>query len=188
MAAQPKVQLYLNTANPGQVLDQVTTWPTSGENRYGACDGENTVACSYQYGVERAANSVRGIFAPAARAAGLPTGPAGYTWWLDVETGNTWQTGSTAALARNRATLEGMTDHLTSLGARVGVYSTGRQWRQIVGTVPPSSSLTPLRSWLAGATTLDGAIDNCDDPPLTRGPVVHSQYVSDGLDHNRSCI
>ena len=188
VAAQPKVQLYLNTANPGQVLDQVTTWPTSGENRYGACDGENTVACSYQYGVERAANSVRGIFAPAARAAGLPTGPAGYTWWLDVETGNTWQTGSTAALARNRATLEGMTDFLTSLGARVGVYSTGRQWRQIVGTVPPSSSLAPLRTWLAGATTLNGAIDNCDDPSLTRGPVVLTQYVVDDLDRDRSCI
>ena len=133
---QPKVQLYLNTANPGRVLDEVTTWPTSGQNRYGVCDGENTAACSYQYGVERAMNGVRNIFAPAARAAGLPTGPAGYTWWLDVETGNTWQAGSSAALTRNRATLEGMTDFLTSLGARVGVYSTGRQWRQIVGTVP----------------------------------------------------
>jgi hypothetical protein len=188
VAAQPKVQLYLNTANPGRVLDEVTTWPTSGQNRYGVCDGENTAACSYQYGVERAMNGVRNIFAPAARAAGLPTGPAGYTWWLDVETGNTWQAGSSAALARNRATLEGMTDFLTSLGARVGVYSTGRQWRQIVGTVPPSSSLAPLRTWLAGATTLNGAIDNCDDPSLTRGPVVLSQYVVDDLDRDRSCI
>jgi hypothetical protein len=81
-----------------------------------------------------------------------------------------------------------MTDFLTSLGARVGVYSTGKQWRQIVGTVPPSSSLAPLRTWLAGATTLSGAIDNCDDPSLTRGPVVLSQYVVDDLDRDRSCI
>ena len=108
-------------------------------------------------------------------------------YWPGAKPAGT-STGSSAALARNRAALEGMTDHLTSLGARVGVYSTGTQWRKIVGTVPPSSSLIELRSWVAGATTLDGAIDNCDDPPLTRGPVVHSQYVSDGLDHNRSCI
>ena len=25
--SQPKAQLYLNTANPGEILDQVTTWP-----------------------------------------------------------------------------------------------------------------------------------------------------------------
>jgi hypothetical protein len=187
VAAQPEVQLYLNTANPGQRRDEVTTWPTSGQNRYGACDGGNSAACSYQYGVERATNGVRNVFAPAARAAGLPTGPAGYTWWLDVETSNTWQSGSTAALGRNRATLEGMTDVLTSLGARVGVYSTSRQWRSIVGAVPASSSLTPLRSWLAGATTLSGATRNCDDQPLTDGPVVLTQYVVAELDRNRSC-
>jgi hypothetical protein len=188
VSAQPKVQLYLNTANPGELLDEVTTWPTSGRNRYGTCDGSNTLACSYQYGTERAAHSVRNVFTPAAHAAGLPAGPAGYTWWLDVETDNTWQRGSSAALGRNRAVLEGMTDHLTSLGARTGIYSIASQWRRIVGTVPPGSSLTPLRSWLAGATTLDDAIDNCTRTPLTRGPVVLTQYVRDGLDHNRSCI
>jgi hypothetical protein len=187
VAAQPKIQLYVNTANPGQVIDQVSTWPTSGQNRYGTCDGSNSAACSYQYGVERAANTVRSIFGPAARAAGVPAGADGYTWWLDVETGNTWQTGSTSALARNRAALEGMTDFLAGAGARVGVYSTSSQWRQIVGGVPSTSSLTPLPSWLAGATTLNGAISNCTNAPLTRGPVVLAQYVYGGLDRDRSC-
>ena len=187
VAGQPELQLYLNTANPGQVLDQVSTWPSSGTNRYGSCDGTNSAACSYQYGVERATYSVRTIFAPAARAAGLPTTIAGYTWWLDVETGNTWQTGSTAALARNRAALEGMTDFLTSSGGRVGLYSTGSQWRQIVGTVPSTSNLSPLRSWLAGASTLSGAVVNCAKAPLTRGPVTLTQYVTGGLDRDRSC-
>jgi hypothetical protein len=187
VAAQPKVQLYVNTANPGQVIDQVTTWPTAGRNRYGTCDGSNSAACSYQYGEERAANDVRSIVGPAAQAAGIPAGAGGYTWWLDVETGNTWQTGSTSALARNRATLEGMTDFLTSAGARVGVYSSSSQWRQVVGTVPSTSTLAPLRSWLAGATTLNGAISNCATTPLARGPVVLAQYVSGGLDRDRSC-
>jgi len=187
VAAQPKVQLYLNTANPGQVLNQVTTWPTSGTNRYGSCDGSNSAACSYQYGVERATNSVRNLFGPAARAAGITATVSSYTWWLDVETGNTWQGGSTAALARNRATLEGMTDFLTSSGGRVGLYSIAGQWRQVVGTVPTSSTLTPLPSWLAGATTLSGAVTNCAKAPLTQGPVLLAQYVSGGLDHDRSC-
>ena len=187
VAAQPKVQLYVNTANPGQVIDQVSTWPTTGQNRYGMCDGSNSPACSYQYGADRAANDVRTIFGPAAQAAGLPVAAGGYIWWLDVETDNTWQTGSTSALARNRATLEGMTDFLSGTGARLGVYSTSTQWHQIVGTVPSTSTLTPVGSWLAGATTLNGATSNCAKAPLTRGPVVLAQYVYGGLDRARSC-
>jgi hypothetical protein len=187
LADQPRVQLYLNTANPGQVIDQVTTWPTSGTNRYGSCDGSNSAACSYQYGVERATYSVRSVFGPAARAAGISATVGSYTWWLDVETSNTWQDGSTAALARNRAALEGMTDFLTSSGGRVGIYSIAGQWRQVVGTVPSASSLTPLPSWLAGASTLSGAIANCAKAPLTQGPVMLAQYVVGGLDRDRSC-
>ena len=185
--AQPKVQLYVNTANPGQVISQVSTWPVAGQNRYGTCDGSNSLACSYQYGLERATNTVRNIFVPAARAAGVAASASGYTWWLDVETGNTWQTGSSAAQARNRATLEGMTEYLTSAGARVGLYSTSSQWSQVAGSVPTTSTLAPLPSWLAGATSLTGATTNCTKPPLTRGRVVLTQYVSGGVDRDRSC-
>jgi hypothetical protein len=39
------------------------------------------------------------------RAAAVDGRPSSYTWWLDVETMNTWQSGSPAAQARNRATL-----------------------------------------------------------------------------------
>ena len=38
VAAQPRAQLYLNTANPGELRDQVTTWPTRGATPYGSCD------------------------------------------------------------------------------------------------------------------------------------------------------
>ena len=187
VTSQPKAQLYLNTANPGQVIDQVTTWPTSGATPYGNCNGTNSMACSWQYGWERASNSILSFFTPAARAARVDSQPARYTWWLDVETTNTWQQGSAEALARNRATLEGMTDFLSSSGGRVGLYSTGTQWRQVVGTVPSTSTLSPLRSWLAGSTSLSGAITTCAKAPLTRGPVVLTQYVVGGLDRDRSC-
>lgn len=189
VAAQPKVQLYVNTANPGEIKDQVTTWPTDGGGAgYGACDGSNSLACSWQYGWDRARNDVEAVFVPAAAAAAVSADPGGYTWWLDVETTNTWQSGSAEALARNRATLEGMTEYLTSLGASVGIYSTNYQWGQIVGTVPADSSLAGRDSWLAGATSLSGATANCARPALVpAGQVTLAQYVVRGLDRDTSC-
>ena len=185
---QPAAQLYLNTANPGQVLELVTTWPTRGRTPYGRCDGANSLACSWQYGWERAENSAVSFLRPAARSARVDSQPSRYTWWLDVETMNTWQIGSDDARDRNRATLEGMTDYLLSEDAEVGVYSTGQQWRRIVGTVPRNSNLAGLDSWLAGADDLDDARDTCDDDPLVPGGSVSLvQYVEDDLDHNHSC-
>ena len=186
--AQPRAQVYLNTANPGEVRDQVSTWPETGSTPYGLCDGTNSAACSYRYGWERASNSVDSFFTPAAQAARLATDPAAYTWWLDVETMNTWQSGSTDAKARNRATLEGMTDYLVSRGGRVGLYSTNLQWSQIVGTVPATSTLAGKPSWLAGASSLSGAKSNCSRPALVpAGKVTLTQYVQGGWDRNNSC-
>ena len=185
---QPKAQLYLNTANPGEVRTQVTTWPRTGSTPYGTCDGSNSHACSYQYGWERAKNSVTAFFVPAAKAAGIDTSPDGYTWWLDVETMNTWQSGSSAALARNRATLEGMAAYLTSEDAEVGLYSTIFQWIQVAGSVPDDSPLAELPSWLAGATSLSGARSNCSKSALVPdGEVTMTQYVQSGWDRNASC-
>jgi hypothetical protein len=186
--AQPKAQLYLNTANPGQLLDLVTTWPTTGATPHGRCTGTNSRACSWQYGWERAENSVLSFFTPAARAARVDSQPARYTWWLDVETTNTWQSGSAGALARNRATLEGMTAYLVSRGASVGFYSTRQQWAQVAGTVGSGSTLAGRDNWLAGSTSLAGATAACRTTPLVPGGrVTLSQYVVDGLDRNHSC-
>ena len=185
---QPRAQLYLNTANPGQIRDQVTTWPRSGATPYGTCTGDNTTACSWQYGWERAQNSVTSIFSPTAVSAGVDADPADYTWWLDVETSNTWQSGSSAALARNRAALEGMTAYLTVRGAQVGLYSTAPQWRTIAGSVGAGSTLRSLDSWLAGASTLSGARTSCSKAPLVAGgSVLMTQYVSGDRDRDVSC-
>lgn len=189
IADQPGIQLYVNTANPGQVLGQVTTWPARGTSPYGACDGGNTMACSWLYGWERAQETVLTFFEPAARDAGVADQPAAYTWWLDVETTNTWQYGSDEARERNRAALEGMAAYLLWRGADVGLYSTGQQWGQIVGdTVGTGSNLAGRDSWLAGATTLSAAMVACSAPALVpRGEVALTQYVEDGLDHNHAC-
>jgi hypothetical protein len=187
--AQPKAQLYLNTANPGEIRGSVSTWPKTGTTPYGSCDGGNTAACSWQYGWERAENSLDAFFIPAAREARVDGSPDRYTWWLDVETTNTWQSGSSDALTRNRATLEGMTAFLDSRGGTVGIYSTNQQWAQIVGNVPSTSPLAGRSSWLAGATSLNSARSYCSRQPLVPGgQVTLTQYIQGGLDRNWSCV
>ncbi|WP_427005733.1 hypothetical protein [Pseudarthrobacter sp. H2] len=181
VTSQPRVALYVNTANPGL---QGSWWPTSNTyggaavaNPYGTCTSaaQDFKACSYMYGYAKAYDdaNLRGV-----------SSPASYLWWLDVETGNTWQSDKAA----NVADLEGMTAYFGSIGAPVGLYSTGFQWGQIAGSVPSSSPLAGLPSWLAGAQSLSGAKSNCSLPGLTpRSIVAVTQYPSGGLDYNFAC-
>lgn len=184
---QPLASLYVNTTNPGLLS---ASWPTSNqykgvdtstsitvENPHGTCTGAEDAACAYVYGWSRAYDDVNHRNVP---------NPASFKWWLDVETGNSW---STTDLAANAASLEGMTAYFQSIGSVVGVYSTNSQWQTIVGTVSPSSNLNGLDSWLAGARTVRGAQQNCTNPLLTpTSKVVLTQYVSNNLDYNYSCI
>lgn len=161
-SVQPKVQLYVNTANPYNDIDayKVTTWPKNNDdpagvstlnnanpsqnNPYGACSGtttgngyDNSYACSWQYGWNRSVEAVRYFKDTAATVSGLSVNPADYKWWLDVETMNSWQAPSSSpeALAKNAATLEGFKQYYDSLGVpNVGLYSTVYQWGQIAGT------------------------------------------------------
>lgn len=195
---QPKVQLYVNTANPGEIISQVTTWPTNNtdptgytpSNPYNTCTGNNDLACSWQYGWNRAAQDYTERFLPAAITAKIDRAISSYVWWLDVETENTWQSGSTEALARNTATLEGMTSYFTMSGAKVGLYSTASQWATIAGTtVDLNSNLNKLPNWRPSGSSLTNAITNCSVPPLTNGGYISlTQYVQQNLDKNHSCI
>jgi hypothetical protein len=55
------------------------------------------------------------------------------------------------------------------IGARVGIYSTPKQWDPLVGTVKPGSPLYRLPDWIPGAKTLAQAKKNCRLAPLTAG-------------------
>lgn len=201
---QPKLQLYVNTANPGGL--NTASWPknntdplgTVTNNPYGVCNGGDSLSCAWQYGWNRAAEAVQVRFKPAATAAGIKDKPEGYTWWLDVETENTWKSGSQFAYQSNVADLEGMVSYFKSLPNAsprlpidVGLYSTSYQWGQIVGSaVSSTSNLNGLASWLAGGGTRTGAIKLCYTAPLTaRGKVALTQYWPAGstLDYNFSC-
>lgn len=195
---QPKIQLYVNTANPGEVISQISTWPTNNTdatgytptNPHGQCSGANDMACSWQYGWNRAVQDYHERFLFAALLAKVPTSINAYTWWLDVETMNTWQSGSPEALARNAATLEAMTSYFTQNGAKVGLYSTAYQWGVIVGqSVGPASNLNNLPNWRPSGSSLSNAKANCSLAPLTNGGFMSmTQYVQQGLDKNYSCI
>lgn len=196
--AQPEIQLYVNTANPGEVIDQITTWPTSNtdktgfttDNPYGTCTGDNDRPCSWQYGWNRAVEANIDRFVPAAQTAGVNQSASAYTWWLDVETMNTWQSGSTEALIRNTAALEGMTSYFKSQGAKVGLYSTAVQWAEITGnTASSTSNLNGLPNWRPSGASLTNAKANCSVDPLTPGGFISlTQYVQKNLDHDHSCI
>lgn len=192
---QPKVQVYVNTANPGQVAPQVQDWPTATPtgvtDPYGACAGANDLACSWQYGWNRADDDVLQRFAPAAQTAGIATTAGSYTWWLDVETGNSWQSGSTDAYSRNVAALEGMTARFENDGAKVGLYSTASQWTTITNNqIGGTSNLNGLANWRPSGSRLSTAISNCSVAPLTAGGYISlTQYVVQrSIDKNHSCI
>ncbi|HZS94517.1 MAG TPA: hypothetical protein VFA78_06960 [Chloroflexota bacterium] len=178
---QPKASLYVNTANPGNL--GVADWPTNNvdpvtgatdNDPYGACAGGDTAACAWQYGWNMADLDAqqRGV-----------VNPAGYHWWLDVETNNSWETNT----ANNRADLEGMVAYFRGLGTAVGVYSTSSQWSKIAGTVSATSPLYTLPDWIPGARSLSGAQANCSSRPLTTGGIVTVTQWTSTVDGDVAC-
>ena len=199
LANQPKVQIYVNTANPGEMISQVSTWPTSNTDPSGytptnayqnTCTGANDLSCSWMYGWNRAYAAANSYFKPAAQSAGISTTIGDHVWWLDVETMNTWQSGSSAALSRNVAALEGWTSFFNHNNADVGLYSTAYQWDVITGNlISVTSNLRGLPNWRPSGSTLANAKSNCTVAPLTPGGHISmTQYIKKNLDHNHSCI
>jgi hypothetical protein len=196
---QAPLQLYINTANPGQVIHLVRTWPSSNTDSNGftptnpytnTCTGSNDLSCSWMYGRNRAIAAEKEFFMPAAESAGISPVMGDYVWWLDVETMNTWQTGGADALRRNVAALEGWTSYLIQQGADVGLYSTAVQWKEITGNyISSTSNLNGLRNWRPSGSSLKNAKNNCRVAPLTSGGYISlTQFISKGLDYNYSCI
>ncbi|MEZ2389316.1 hypothetical protein AB6813_07175 [bacterium RCC_150] len=180
IAGQPKVALYVNTANPGPWGSG--WWPGSNvilgaevPNPYGACDGGPTPACSYIYGYAMASDDAnqRGV-----------TNPKQYLWWLDVEFGNAWFLDTVS----NAASVEGMAAYFQNIGAPVGIYSTSYQFGSIAGQLHPDSNLNGLKNWIPGASSEDSAKEYCGVAPLTPGSKVTMTQFTDGVfDYNYSC-
>ena len=192
-AHQKKVQLYVNTGNPG---GQTLFWPLTNSdlqgniapNPYGTCDGSDSLACAWQYGWNSAVEDIESKFIPAVRAAGGDKTPKNYPWWLDVETKNSWESGSPEALAKNRVDLEGMVAAFHAKEISIGIYATHYQWGKIIGFVPSESNLNGLPNWRPGAQNLTDAQSNCFLTPLTPGgTIIMTQYTTD-IDYDYSCL
>jgi hypothetical protein len=162
-----------------------------------AAVGESSRACAWEYGFERAGYAFRRAAAAAEsvneRLAGrglslrLPL-PGSSVWWLDVETGNTWLSGS-HGIAMNVADLEGMLAGLRYQGVGlIGVYSTASQWDIITGGVDLGPSIP---DWVAGSFTRHDAASLCGGTGFSGGSVLLSQYTPDGivvgLDYDVAC-
>jgi hypothetical protein len=190
----PRAALYVNTANAGP--DLAKSWPSSGTNIYGTCTLKaDSQACAWEYGAALAQQDIVWLAGAAkSLAAGgviVSGAPGDYTWWLDVETTNSWETGTTG-LPNNVADVEGMVATFQAAGASVGIYSTTYQWSTIMGSsianYPDGSrnNLTGLRDWIPGARRQSSAASNCSLKGFT-GAVVITQWFGRQYDGDVAC-
>jgi hypothetical protein len=173
---------YANTADPGPAYS--SHWPT-GQQTPKVCDGSNAQACSYDYGWNAAQNSFADAVVAEQAAAAAP-------WWLDVESGNSWETlepayGATVTSDTNdQAALQGAIASLASQGiGTVGFYSAGSQWTSITGGTGSMFATSP--AWVAGFHKLNAAQAGCGTTSFTGGRVALTQYPSSGFDADYSC-
>jgi hypothetical protein len=174
-------ELYANTGNPGPVLSSF--WP-NGQTTPRVCDAANpdTADCAYDYGWNAAQHSFQ-TAQSAYGSLGITASPAATRWWLDVETSNSWRSGS--ELAFNVNALQGEADFLRAAGVtRLGFYSTQQQWNAITGG---SLAFAAYPSWLAGGGTLKGAQQLCTRPGFTGGATVLAQYFAASFDADLAC-
>lgn len=193
-AARPRTpDLYMNAANPAPHSSYY--WPAQGARDPAVCQDPTVTTdpgCAYDYGWHAAANAL------ASANSTLGTQPQGM-WWLDVETGNSWN-GDTWA---NAADIQGSIDYLLSqhVGG-VGVYSTQYQWNTITGgyssgnassyaavwqpefTSPNGIAGSP--SWVAGASSASNAATFCANSFLGTTTWL-AQYISGGFDVDYAC-
>jgi hypothetical protein len=182
-----QAELYANTGNPGPALS--SHWP-NGQTSPRDCNtaespGADTLNCAYDYGWNAAGDSyqtaVRAFISLGLAPSGATATPTANTWWLDVETGNSWRSDVTL----NVAALQGAVAYLESAAAAdIGFYSTQQQWNQITGG---SSAFSGYPSWVAGATSARQARINCSGSAFTGNVVSLAQYFAKGFDADLRC-
>jgi hypothetical protein len=176
--------VYLNTGNPGPHHSRF--WP-AGESGPVTCDrrDDDSPECAYLYGWNAAADGYARVLA-AHVALGWADADADRvqtegTWWLDVETANSWRSDRSL----NVASLHGAVDFLESMDVQeVGFYSTPLLWWRVThGT----DDFADYPAWHAGGHTRSGAEDRCEGDAFTGGELRMVQWVEDGLDRNVRC-
>jgi major membrane immunogen (membrane-anchored lipoprotein) len=188
-ATNTDAAFYANTGNGGPSYS--VGWPKGQTSPY-VCAGGNSVPCSYDYGWNAArlafsnavsAESADGSTSPTAAATSAP-------WWLDVETGNQWET---IEYGRNAATedydlsmLKGMVASFENMDVTtLGIYSTPSQWSEIVGNAGTTFAANAV--WIPGYSSVAAAQVACTTASFTGGRVALIQYPSQGYDGDYVC-
>lgn len=106
-------------------------------------------------------------------------GVSGSTWWLDVETANSWNNN----VIQNQKSLLGSFNALADSGAgTVGVYSTSAQWQTITGGWKNYWPNWGASTW----RTAKQAASFCSGHQFTGGPTYLIQF-SAKLDQDYAC-
>ncbi|MBX4197390.1 hypothetical protein KW801_02435 [Candidatus Saccharibacteria bacterium] len=159
------LSLYVNTGYPGQ------SYGLKYQNSPKTCDASDLNCLAYNYGYNAGQYALT-------YAAGHSV--SSNTWWLDVETMNSW----TNDYSQNIQSLQGETDALKAAGVgTIGVYSTTAQWGSITG-----GWQNGLPGW--GATTwktAKQAATYCSGHQFTGGPTYLIQYRGRNLDQDYAC-
>jgi hypothetical protein len=193
---------YANTGDPGPAVSG--HWPEAGAaanghtcyaDSVGSTVGGNSTDCSYVYGYRAAQDSFsRAVSAESQLKAADPTAAAAANpWWLDVETGNSWETlestygVSSTSYANDTAALQGEVDALTAEGVTsVGFYSTSYQWDQVTGGTGTEFAQNPV--WLAGYSSETSATTACTTgTSFTGGPIALTQFPLNRYDADHAC-
>lgn len=186
--AGPEADLYINTGNPGPDISGF--WP-HGQSSGRDCNtasrpGADTPGCAYLYGWNAAADAYR-----TALDAFISLGwaeedaerlPGERTWWLDVETANSWR----GDRSLNVAALQGAVAYLDSMEVgEIGFYSTPLLWWRVTGG---TDAFAAYPAWHAGATDGEDARARCEsETAFTGGELLMVQWVEGGIDRNRLC-
>jgi hypothetical protein len=156
--------LYVNTGYPGSYrgLDF--------QNSPKACAATDLNCLAYNYGYNA------GLYAlNYANSQNVSSG----TWWLDVETMNSW----TDDPAQNRQSIQGMYDALKDNGiTTIGAYSTTYQWNLITGSWKNGWPNWGASTW----RTAKQAKTFCTGHEFTGGPTYLIQFLGK-LDQNYAC-
>lgn len=157
--------IYMNTGYPGNARGQ--RFRSTPQH----CGSKDNRCLAYNYGFNAALYAINYAAQQNVHAA---------SWWLDVETENSW----TDNFLVNRQFIRGAVAAIRQKVwfAEIGIYSSPNQWQEIVG---PWQNKLPV--WVAtGATDKASAVKECKAKPFTGGKTWLSQYTIK-FDENFPC-
>lgn len=157
--------LYVNTGYPGiKYAREFPTYPRQ-------CIYNDTNCLAYNYGYNATLYSIN--YANSRGAYSL-------SWWLDVETDNSW----TENLKDNRASLSGAIDAIRQhvFLSKIGIYSALDQWKTITGGWD-----NQLPDWIGtGGQKIITAQEACTSRGFSDGSIWLTQYTP-WLDQDYLC-